>query len=138
MAFRIPSALDLLLLVKKLMVMGIMEKMQGVKIASSPLPNEIRNRISNGFLAKSLLLSGLVLIVVFASVAGAATVTFVLLVSVVALSFVVFLSALFESDVATDPAVAVFTSAALPPASLMFTLIVASLGGRHILSSQIW
>ena len=43
MAFLTPAALDLLCLVKKLTVIGIMGKTQGVSSAAKPLKKEITN-----------------------------------------------------------------------------------------------
>ena len=45
-------------MVKKLIVIGIIEKIQGVKMASNPLPRLMTKSTSKGFFSRSLLLSG--------------------------------------------------------------------------------
>lgn len=130
----IPSARVLLLLVKKLTVIGIIEYTHGVSTAARPPPSAARNSHSSDFVSFSFTLplgSGVLLCGV---VPVAATLAVVVSAFTVPSFFVVF-SLVAESVVATSSAFAV---SAVPPASVIVIEKVLSVGGRHCLSSHIW
>ena len=127
-----PSALVLLRLVKKLIVIGIMEKIHGVNIASSPLPRLIKNSTSKGLCSSPLLLS------LFFTAFDIAD-TFDEAVSLTDPAFALALFLLNESIFPAGVAVAVVVeTSVLLPASITFIVKDFVLGGRHISSLHIW
>src|SRR5271156_1123805 len=113
------------------MVIGIIEKIQGVNIARRPLPRLMKKSTSKDFFSRPLVLSPFFTIVAVVSAVFA-------LVSFAAPAFIAVLLLLAESFFEGRAAVAVVVSlSVLPPASLTSMEKGLVVGGRHIESLHI-